>query len=214
MPSASGYASRPLAQDSLEDSAPERNSLARAFSRWGWIGFWAQVTIGTIPVLLIIYAFLSGRINIAGTRSGLAVVQYLTVAGLLLLAFTTFWSYRYTRLGKRFADPEHRLPVSLLQRAAWTGVAASALGVSFSILVMLFEVAQLLFYFLRAPQAGVPAIQTTASGAPSWVSAADVMTILALNTSLLVEFVVLALSLWLLFRSTLASELSDFASEH
>jgi hypothetical protein len=70
---------------------------------------------------------------------------------------------------------------------------------------MLSEVAQLFFYFLRAPQAGVPVVQTTGGGPTSWVSAVDIMTQLALNVSLLVEFIVLAFSLWLLFRSMLAS---------
>ena len=37
-------------------------------------------------------------------------------------------------------------------------------------LVMLFEVVQLLLYFLRAPQLEVPVIQKTGGGQESWVS--------------------------------------------
>jgi hypothetical protein len=212
---ASGYADRPRIRGLPEEpQAPESDSLARAFSRLGWIGFWAQVTIGTIPVLLMIYAFIFGRNATAGTRAGLAIIEYLTIVNLLVLAFTATWSYRYTRFGKQLADPENRPPISLLRQAAWTGVAASALGILFSILVMLLEAGQLFFYFLRAPQAGVPVIQTTRAGPSSWVSAADIMTILALNISLLVEFVVLGFSLWLLFRSMSSSaELPDLGSE-
>lgn len=192
----------------------QSNGLARAFSRLGWIGFWAQVAIGTLPVLLIIYAIIFGRNTTAGTRAGLAIVEYLTIADLLVLAFTTGWFYRYTRLGRQLAEPEHRPTVSVVQRAAWTGVAGSALGILLSGLVMLFEVAQLLIYFLRAPQAGVPVIQTSPAGPSSWVSAADIMALLALNITLLIEFLVLALSLSLLWRSTLASaELSDLGSK-
>ena len=69
-------------------------------------------------------------------------------------------------------------------------------------LVILFEVVQLLIYFLRAPQAGVPAVQTTGGGQASWVSAADVMNLLALTVSLFGELAILVFSLWLLFRST------------
>jgi hypothetical protein len=54
---------------------------------------------------------------------------------------------------------------TITQKSAWIGVASSALGIAFSMLVILFEVAQLLIYFLRAPQAGVPRIQTTAPSA-------------------------------------------------
>jgi hypothetical protein len=37
------------------------DSLANAFSRLGWIGFWIQIAIGVIPLTLIIYAFISGQ---------------------------------------------------------------------------------------------------------------------------------------------------------
>ena len=57
-------------------------------------------------------------------------------------------------------------------------------------------------------------IQTAPAGLSSWISAADIMALLALNISLLIELVVLALSLSLLFRSTLASAaLADFGDE-
>jgi Protein of unknown function (DUF3611) len=180
-------------------------SLADAFSGLGWTGFWAQIAIGSIPVTLAIYSFLFDGSTGAGTRGGLALVEYLTIAGLLLLAFTTFWFYRYTRLAKQIADPERRPPEIAVRRAAWTGVAASTLGVVFSILVMLFEVTQLLFYFLRAPQVGIPTVQTTGSGSASWVSAADIVSLLMLILTLFVEIVVLAFSLWLLFRTMIGS---------
>jgi hypothetical protein len=180
-------------------------SLANAFSGLGWVGFWTQIAIGSIPVVLAIYSFFFDGRTGAGTRGGFALVEYLTIAGLFLLAFTTFWFYRYTRLAKQIADPERRPPEIVVRRAAWTGVAASTLGVVFSILVMLFDVTQLLFYFLRAPQVGIPTIQTTGSGSASWVSAADVVSLLMLILTLFVEVVVLTFSLWLLFRTMVSS---------
>jgi hypothetical protein len=181
------------------------DSLANAFSRLGWIGFWIQIAIGIIPLTLIIYAFISGQSTGGGTRRGLLLVGYLTIAGFLVLIFTTIWSYRYTRLAERISDSARRPSVFLVQKSAWIGVASSALGIVFSMLVILFEVAQLLIYFLRAPQAGVPVIQTTGGGQASWVSAADIMHLMALVVSTFGEFTVLAFSLWLLFRTTLAS---------
>jgi len=175
--------------------------LASAFSRVGWIGFWLQLAIGSIPVALLIYAFLVGGNGSVGTRGGLALIEYLTIGSLLVLAFTTFWSYRYTRLAKDIAEPDRRPSMLAIQRAAWIGVAASTLGIVFSALVMMFEAAQLLLYFLRAPQAGVPPIQTTAGGPASWVSAADMLSLMALIVTMSMEIVVLVLSLWLLFLS-------------
>lgn len=177
------------------------DSLANAFSRLGWTGFWIQIVIGIVPLTLIIYAQSTG----ATTRRGLLLVGYLTIAGFLVLIFTTVWFYRYTRLAQRISDSTLRPSVSLVQKAAWIGVASTALGVVFSMLVILFEVGQLLIYFLRAPQAGVPVIQTTGGGQASWVSAADIMHLMALVVTTFGEFTVLVFSLWLLFRTTLPS---------
>ena len=69
---------------------------------------------------------------------------------------------------------------------------------------MVFEVIQLWLYFLRAPQAGVPVVQTTSGGPASWVSAGDILGLMGLIFTMLVEVIVLALSLWLLFRATAA----------
>jgi hypothetical protein len=181
------------------------DSLARAFSRLGWLGLWIQVAIGSIPLLLIIYSIVFGHSTDAGTRSRLLLIEYLTFASLLVLVFNTVWSYRYTRLAARIADSTRRPTDSVVQRTAWIGVAASALGIVFSMFVMLFEVAHLLIYFLRAPQAGVPVIQTTGGGRATWVSAADVLNLLALIFIMFGELAVLIFSLWLLFRTTLPS---------
>jgi len=178
-----------------------RDSLANAFSRLGWTGFWLQIAIGIVPLTLIIYAQSTG----ATTRRGLLLVGYLTIAGFLVLIFTTVWFYRYTRLAQRISNSTLRPSLFLVQKAAWIGVASSVLGVVFSMLVILFEVAQLLMYFLRAPQAGVPAVQTTGGGQASWVSAVDMMHLMALVVTTFGEFIVLAFSLWLLFRTTLPS---------
>ena len=177
-------------------------SLARAFARLGWIGFWLQFAIGSIPVALLIYGLLFGGNDSIGTRGRFALIEYLTIGSLLVLAFTTIWFYRYTRLGRRIAEPDRRPSVSSVQRIAWIGVGASTVSIVFSALVMMFEVTQLLLYFLRAPQAGVPVVQMTSGGAASWVSAGDILGLMGLIFTMLVEVIVLALGLWLLFRST------------
>jgi hypothetical protein len=189
----------------LREMLSSKDSLAKAFWRLGWAGVWIQIVIGSIPVLLAIYALIFGRSPGAGTRGGSLLIECLAIAGLILMVFTTIWSYRYTRLGKQIADPARRPSEFEIRRVAWIGVAASAVSILFSMLVILFEVVQLLIYFLRAPQAGVPAVQTTGGGQASWVSAADMMSLLALTVSLFGELTILVFSIWLLFRSMMAS---------
>src|SRR5215475_13931631 len=117
--------------DSLRE-ALKGYSLANAFSGLGWTGFWAQIAIGSIPVILAIYSFLFDSSTGAGTRGGLALVEYLTIASLLLFAFTTFLFYRFTRLANQLADPERRPPDVVVRRAAWTGDVVGTLGIVLS----------------------------------------------------------------------------------
>jgi hypothetical protein len=174
------------------------DSLAGAFSRLGWAGFWLQLVFGSLPILVMVYYFaFSG----SGTfsRSGLPFIEYLTIANLLLLVFTTFWSYRYTRLGRRLRDPERRPPESSVVRVVWTGVTAITAAMLFSMLVILIEAANLLFFFLKAPQGGIPVVQTSGG---YFVSSVDMISLMALILTLFAEMIVQALSLWLLFRAT------------
>lgn len=175
-------------------------NLAKTFSRLGWIGFWVQIVVGSIPLLLMAYAFVFTR-SPSGPRAGLAIVEYLTVASLLILIFTIVWFHRHTRLAKRIADPQTCPPVSSVIRSVWTGLMASSIGLLFSMIVMMIETGHMLFYFLAAPQGGVPVIQTTGADPVSWVSAVDMMSLTALSLSVFTELVVLILSLWLLFRT-------------
>lgn len=185
-------------------------SLGRTFTKLGWCGFWAQVIVGAVPVLLMVYLFLFARSP--GPRAGFALVEYLSAASLLTLVFTTWWAFRYQRLGRRLIDPDRSISLKSLARAAWVGIVASTIGILFSMLVMLIEVAHLLFYFLSTPQGGVPVIQTTGEESASWVSAVDMLSLMALLLAVLAELLMLAISQWLLFRTTLVAAGAGTAS--
>jgi hypothetical protein len=179
------------------------DDLAKAFSRTGRVGFWVQIAVGSISLVMAVSAFILDRRTGGGTRGALALIQYLTMGSLLVLAFTTVWSYRYMLLGERIEigrSPSR----SELRRVVWIGVVASTLGLFLSMLILLFESVQLFVYFLRVPQAGVPVVQTTA-GPATWVSAGDILSLTSLILATFVEILVLALGLWLLFRTTTPS---------
>ncbi len=181
--------------------ASKIETLAKTFNRLGLAGFWLQVVLGSVPVLLMLYVFIFSG-SISGPRSGLPIVEYLSMANLLVLLFTTIWFWRYRDLAKTLVDPKTRPTESAVAGTVWTGLVASSLGILFSMLVMLLEVGQLLFYFLSAPQGGIPAIQTTVGGGASWVSAVDLVSLMSLLLTLAAEVIALVLGLWLLFRTT------------
>ena len=191
---------------SMLSAKPQK--IAKAFSRLGWIGFWSQVVLATLPIILMIYVlFFCPSASIQ--RGAIGLIEFLGLFGLAILFFTIFWSHRYTRLAKKIADPEQRPPKSSVIRTLWIGLMASCLGVLFSMLLMVFEVGRLLFVFLRAPQGGVPVMQTDTYDPSSWVSAIDMVGLLADLSVLAAELVVLAFTLWLLFRITTSTEYDD-----
>jgi hypothetical protein len=188
-------------------------SLAGAFHRLGWAGFWLQVVFGSLPIIGMAYALTLARSD-PNPRGGLGLVEYLTIVDLLFLLFTTLWSYRYVRLGRRIRDPQQRPPESDLIGAVWTGVVASTAGMLFSMIILLIEAGNLLFYFLKSPQAGIPVIQTAGAQSPHWVSSVDMLSLMALILILFAEMIVLVFSLWLLFQTTLGSpELPEPAAQ-
>jgi hypothetical protein len=100
------------------------------------------------------------------------------------------------------ADPATRPSQDSVLGTVWTGILATSLGLFLSLVVMLIEVAHLLFYFLSAPQGGVPVIQAAGVAQASWVSAVDMLSLMALLLTLAAEVIALVIGLWLLFRTT------------
>jgi hypothetical protein len=171
--------------------------VAKSFSRLGWTGFWAQLVLAIVPLCMFIY-IVWGRATSATVSLG--VMDCLALVGLAVLVFTTFWSYRYAALAKRIADPERRPKKSFLTGVLWIGLWAGLLGIAISLVLMFLEVLRLLFLFLTAPQGGVPVVQTQTDNRTEWVSALDVVSLLAELCTLTGELLVLGLTLYLLWR--------------
>ena len=175
-------------------------TLAVTFQRTGRVGFWSQFWLATFPIAVMVFIlFFAG--NLTGTRSGSRVIEWLTYANILVLVFTTWWFSGYRRLGREIGDPATRPDSDAVIGRVWTGLVASTLGIVFSILVMLFDVGQIFFYFLTAPQGGVPTVQM---GGGTFVSAIDMASLFALVMVMAAEVLATLMGLWLLFRTTQA----------
>jgi hypothetical protein len=188
-------------QSALFKSTPE--SLGKSFRRLGWIGFWIQLVLACFSIILAVYVlFFSTSASIQ--QRGLGFSEYMVLIGLLILLFTIFWFYRYTIIGRKLADPDKRPSQSSVVKTLWVGLWASCLGIAFSMVLMIVEVSRLLLLFLRAPQGGVPVIQTDTYDPSTWVSAIDMVGLLGDLSILAAELVVLAFTLWLLLRVSFA----------
>ena len=138
---------------SWHPSNPE--SLAKQFSRLGWIGFWIQLALLSFPILLLIYVVLFSSPESA-QRRGIDLSNYLSHGGLLVMLFATFCFYRYTRVAARIADPGSRPPSSSVLRTLWLGLWASCLGILFSMLLLMSAVGRVLLVLLGTAQTGIP----------------------------------------------------------
>jgi hypothetical protein len=187
-------------------SNPE--SLARQFSRLGWTGFWIQLVLIAVPILLLIYVmFFSGPDS--AQSKGIDLSNYLSYGGLMVMLFTTLWFYRYTRLASRITDPDLRPSLSSVTRTLWVGLWASFLGIIFSMLLLLSAVARLLFVLMTMPQTGIPIAAISGADPTRTLSAIDALSLTSLLMMLTAELIVLAFTLWLLFQvSRPADEIS------
>ena len=179
------------------DSSP--HGLARTFRQLGVVGFWVQLVIAAFPIAVGALLFSTNRAALLpGGR--FAVMGYLAIASLLILVFTMVWFLGHARVGRQMRERPGSVALSKLSRRVWIGIAASGIGILFSTVVIIFEMAYLLVGFLEAPQAGVPVIQT--GGDASWISAIDILGVMTLILTVAAEIVVLLFGLWLLYRTS------------
>jgi hypothetical protein len=180
-------------------NAPERR-LGQRFSRVGWLGFWLQIVLGAVPVALGTWFYmLSPNVTIPG--GSLPLVSLLAACVVLILLVTTVLFFYYTRVGRRLQSGTSRWTRPRLKGLVRFGLAASGISVLFSAIIMLGEVTHMLVTFLEFPQGGVPVIQTTVQDS-TWISALDVLSLLALALSIIAEILVLGLGLWLMYWLT------------
>src|SRR5262249_8542289 len=139
-------------------------------------------------ILVLVYYLAFSRRK-SDPSEGFGFTEYLTIINLLILIFTCYWSFRYTRIGKRIRDSVPGPSESYLIGTVWTGVVATTVGMLFSMIAILIESANLLFYFLKAPQAGMPVIQTSGAEGVYFVTTVDMISLMALVLFLFAELI-------------------------
>ncbi len=185
-------------QSPWQPSNPE--SISRLFRRLGWLGFWIQVALLIAPILLLVYMLFFSSPDSA-QRRGIDLSNYLSYGSLLVMLFTTFWFFRYTRLARRIIDVEGRPSQQSVTRTLWVGLWASFLGIVFSMVMMMNAVGRLVFVLMATPQTGV-ALAPLGGDPRTTLSAIDALSMKTLLLTVNGELIVLAFSLWLLFRVT------------
>ena len=110
--------------------ANPESSLQSSFRVWaGLDSGYSFALLAINPIVLLVYILFVSSPESAQHR-GIDLSNYLSNGSLLVMVFTTFWFFRYTRLGKRIADPELCPPQSsVLRNAVDAACGAGCLGI-------------------------------------------------------------------------------------
>ncbi|MFN6514798.1 MAG: DUF3611 family protein [Nostoc sp. CreGUA01] len=83
----------------MRSLAPETQGIGNTIRITGWITFWLQLAIGVVSVLALLFA-LTGRGLVQQQNAGLGIGIFWAVCGIVVLLFSLYWDFRYTRIGK------------------------------------------------------------------------------------------------------------------
>ena len=107
--------------------------IARFFRLLGWIGFWLQSLLGFIPILVVVTAVLFNPNN--QRSGGLSFGLFSAIACLVLLIFSIYWCFRYTRLANKLEIPDLRPAKSQVIRDLKLGLSANIGSMAIAVLI-------------------------------------------------------------------------------
>ncbi len=185
----------------LSRTPPTHLQIAANLRRWGWIGFWCQLILGSIPVILLTFQWIFSKEQ---TMAGIDISNVFSFIDIMTLLFTIFWCFGYTQLGKKLEKAERPPKKGKILRNLWIGITAN-LGVMFlAILIGIITLGRLLYVILSLPQGATTILQPVPGGTmvnPGLVIVPmDILGLLAVMNVILAGLVGVTISLWLLSR--------------
>lgn len=177
--------------------APSVQRVAIALRRAGWICFWVQLVLAVISGIILFFAAVASQasrtpVATAGSGGGL----FFAVLGLLVLGFSTYRAYGYTRLSQKLRSPGPARPsradtikqiritlISNLVGMTLTLFAAEAIGG----ILLAKAVSQ------PSSQLGIGAVALR-----DFIQPIDLFVVLSSNHTIVAHFAGLVASIWLI----------------
>lgn len=180
-------------------SSPILQRMANIFRITGWIGFWVQLILAVVSSLILLFAAASGGRNdrLNSTNPGTGPGLFFTLGGILVLCFSIYWSFRYTRIARQLQAPDPSLRPSKGNaiQAIRIGLIANLAGMLLTLLGAEAIVGGLLAKTLTQAQ-GV----TTIYDPSRLIQSLDIFIVQATTNVITAQFAGIATSLWLLQR--------------
>ncbi|QQE64044.1 hypothetical protein GFS31_07160 [Leptolyngbya sp. BL0902] len=179
----------------LKSTNPSPEDIAR-WCRWlGWTGLVMQAMLGFIPLLVVVTRIFTGQ-QIGRFGWGL----WLAMACLLLLLFSIYWCFRYTRIAARLVLAERRPSKPAVKRAIKLGLLSNLAIVTLATVIALWQVSAMTLRLLSVPQgATVIAPNAAVPAAAALITPSNMITIYAMISTIAAGLVGLIVALLLIY---------------
>ncbi|MBD2424476.1 DUF3611 family protein [Phormidium sp. FACHB-1136] len=188
----------------LSSKKPTPEDLAH-WCRWlGWTGLVLQALLGFIPLLVI-----TTRIFTSQQTGGFGLGLWLAMGCLLVLLFSIYWCFRYTRLAARLMQPDRRPPKSAVKRALKLGLLTNLAILSLATSIALWQVSAMTLRLLSVPQGATVLAPNGVVTSAALITPSNMITIYAMISTIaagLVGLIVALLLIYVVGRHRLAQD--------
>lgn len=185
-----------------ESTSSTPQQVARSLRWLGWAGFWLQAFLGFIPLLVVVTNVLSkpGQQQTGGFSVGLG----LAIVCLIVLLFSVYWCFRYTRLANQLESRDLRPAKSKVIRDLKLGLLANIGIMTTAVLIALSRVGGLTFKMLTLPQGATVIapnqIGTTVAAPGALITPSNMIAIQAMVSTIAAGLVGVVVALLLLYQ--------------
>jgi hypothetical protein len=84
--------------------SPAQQKVISTFRWVGWFAFWIELAL-SIGIGLVLLVAVSGRNFATQTNTGIGIGIFWAICGVIVLCFSIYAAFRYTRIAKRLRNP-------------------------------------------------------------------------------------------------------------
>jgi hypothetical protein len=125
------------------------DEIAHSFRWLGWTGVCLQAILGFIPILVVVTNVLVRTGQQAG---GFSLGLVLAIVCIIILVFSAFWCFRYTRLADKLQERELRPAKARVIQDVRIGLVANIGMMAIAVVIALWRVGALTLKMLTLPQ--------------------------------------------------------------
>lgn len=179
---------------------PAVQRIVRSLQISGWLGFWIQIILSVISLLVLIFSKVILQLDRTPTgqpitNPGSGIGLAFALLGNLVLLGGAYWSFRYTRLSRQLqsSDSLTRPNPSAVVQAIKLGVGINLIGMLLTLMGAEALIGALFAKALSQPQSGVAFYERITQA----IQPIDILIVQANTNIILAHFVGLCASLWL-----------------